>query len=75
MKEHKIILIPLKISELREEHIGQPISHIQKTDKEYGIITGYTNNSIFVHFNNGDDSFMLKQEKHLFLIKTKTEAQ
>lgn len=65
-----VTYIPLILKDLAENDIGRPVSHQQKTDREYGIITNFDEQFVYVHFNNGNESIMLLP-KHLFLTQIK----
>lgn len=67
-----VIYTPLIIEELLSTDIGRPVSHQQKTDREYGIITDYNKQFVFVHFNNGNESIMLLPNM-LYLTKIEVE--
>ena len=70
--ENTIVYYPLVLGDLLSTDIGRPVSHQQKTDKEYGIITNFDKQFVYVHFNNGTKSLMI-QPKHLFLTKIETK--
>lgn len=66
-KENQLITyLPLTISLLKKEDLGKCVYHKQKGSSEYGIITNYNSNAVFIHFNNGKNSLMLQQENNLF---------
>lgn len=69
MNKNNIILLPIVLSNLSYLNIGQPVYLIDRTDKEYGILTGFDDKYIYCHFNNGNNSLMLTPNKNLFLVE------
>ena len=59
------------LSKLTKKDINRAVSHQQRTDMEYGIITSYDDKAVYVHFNNGENSIMIVQIEHLFFAKVK----
>lgn len=62
--------VPLKLSAMTNEDIGLPVMHRQQKESEYGIITGYNETHVFVHFNNLPGALVLR-DINLYWIKIK----
>lgn len=62
---NKVNYKPLVLEELTPEDIGIPVYVVQKWDKDYGILTGYNKDHIFVHLGRAKTSFMIT-DKNVF---------